>query len=157
MTFSDPLHQEGKWISSISPSGGACQFTGRAYHVSQQPNDYFVACHAKGTFSNFAFEVQLTITQGDCGGMAFRDYDYSYYYFTFCENSSYVLYKYVNDIITQTLFSGHSIAIHTGQGHQNKMAVVADGSSMTFYVNEQQIHQVQDSGYAFGRIALVAE
>jgi hypothetical protein len=41
-------------------------------------------------------------------------------------------------------------------GQQNKIAVVANGSMMTFYVNEQQINQAQDSSYTSGKIALIA-
>ena len=41
-----------------------------------------------------------------------------------------------------------------GQG--NKIAVVASGSTMTFYVNERQIDQEQDSSYASGSLGLVA-
>jgi hypothetical protein len=41
-------------------------------------------------------------------------------------------------------------------GHENKIAVVASGSTMTFYVNEQQIDQEQDSSYTSGKIALIA-
>ena len=41
-------------------------------------------------------------------------------------------------------------------GQQNKIAVEASGSIMTFYVNEQQIDQVQDSSYTSGWIGLLA-
>jgi hypothetical protein len=67
--------------------------------------------------------------------------------------------KYVNGRYSdaQQLYGDYqSSAVHTGQGQQNKIAVVASGSGMTFYVNEQQIAQVQDSSYTSGGLALVA-
>ena len=62
LAFVDPLSQESgsQWIS-----GKGCQFTRGAYHVSEQRSNYFKWCPASGTFSNFAFEVQLMIVQGD--------------------------------------------------------------------------------------------
>ena len=55
------------------------------------------------------------------------------------------------------LWTGWSPAIHTGLGQQNTIAVVASGSTMTFYANEQQIAQVQDSSYTSGSIGLIAD
>ena len=98
--------------------------------------------------------------QGDCGGMIFRsDDDGHFYYFHICENGTYKVFKYVDTIAAhaKALCSSSSSAIHTGLGHQNKMAVVATGSTMTFYVNERQIDQEQDSSYTSGKIALIAD
>jgi eukaryotic-like serine/threonine-protein kinase len=162
LAFFDPLSQAdgSQWNSySANSTGGACQFTGGVYHISQQPNGNFNWCTAHGIFSNFAFEVQLTIIQGDCGGLLFRSDGYGhFYYFHFCDNGTYKVFKYVDTIgaHAETLFSSSSSAIHTGQGHENKMAVVASGSTMTFYVNERQIDQEQDSSYTSGKIALIA-
>jgi eukaryotic-like serine/threonine-protein kinase len=157
LAFVDPLSQESgsQWSSSQG-----CQFTGGAYHISQQQSVYFTPCPALGTYSNFALEVRLSIFQGDCGGMFFRDDGNGrFYYFQICENGTYWVSKYVvkGDSDTHPLnFSGSSSAIHTGLDQQNKIAVVASGSTIKFYVNEQQIHQEQDRSYTSGRIALVA-
>jgi hypothetical protein len=163
LAFFDPLSQKdgSKWESySANGNGGGCQFTGGAYHVSQQPNGYFAWCFTTEIFSNFALEVQLTITQGDCGGMLFRfDSNGHYYKFHICENGTYQVSKYVDNIghHAETLFFGSSSAIHTGLDRQNKMAVVSNGSTMIFYVNEQQIDQEQDSNDTSGKIALIAD
>ena len=93
LAFVDPLSQESgsQWSSS-----GGCQFTGGAYHVSQQQKGYFTHCPAHGTYSNFAFEVRLSIVQGDCGGMVFRDDGNGhFYYFHICEDGTYGVLKYV--------------------------------------------------------------
>ena len=93
--------------------------------------------------------------------MVFRNNgDGHFYYFHICENGNYRVIKYVvkGDSDTNPLnFGASSSAIHTGLGQQNKIAVVASGSTMTFYVNEQQIDQKQDSSYASGIISLIAD
>lgn len=162
LSFFDPLSQEAesRWSShSTDGVGISCQFTGGTYHVSQQPSIGFGWCAAVGIFSNFAFEMQLTIMQGDCGGMTFRDGDTKgYYYFQICQDSTYAVLKYssYSSSDAQVLQWDHSSAIHAGLDQQNKIAVVALGSTMSFYVNERQIDQEQDSSYTWGHIALIA-
>jgi hypothetical protein len=160
LAFFDPLSQEGKWHPRDAGAGGLCQFTGGAYHVSELYRDYFGWCLADGIFSgNFAFEVQLTITQGDCGGMTFRDDSNGHFYkFVICQNGTYMVNKYADYSYTNSklLQVSNSSAIRTGLGQQNKIAVVAAGSKMIFYVNEQQIDQEQDDNNIPGKIALIA-
>ena len=162
LAFFDPLsHQDGSKWTSYGPDslGLSCQFTAGAYHVSQQRTDPFNWCPASGIFSNFAFEVQLTITQGDCGGMLFRmQGDGHFYNFTICQDGRYKVNKYISysGATTTILQESNSSAIRAGLGKPNKMAVVVTGSSMTFYVNERQIDQEQDSSYTSGKIALIS-
>ncbi len=161
LAFADPLSQANKWHSSSPNSnGGACQFTDGAYHVSQQDKGYFMDCDTEGVFSNFAFEVQLTIVKGDCGGMVFRDdYNGHFYNFLVCQDGTYKVSKYVSNkgSETETLRSGNGPAINAGLGRQNKIAVVASGSTMTFYVNGQKTDQAQDYSYTSGHLELVAD
>jgi DNA-binding XRE family transcriptional regulator len=158
LAFFDPLSQQrgSQWDASGPDSGGlSCQFTGGAYHVSAPLNPYLDVCPSLVIASNFAFEVQLTISQGYCGGMIFRADDQGHYYaFRLCEDGIYWVVKYGDG--TEPLYSGRSSAFHTGLGQQNKIAVVANGSTMFFYINEQQINQEHDSGYASGKIGLIA-
>ena len=159
LAFFDPLSQESgsKWSSHGSTDRG-CQFTGSTYHVStQQHIDYFRWCLADGIFGNFAIAVQLTITQGDCGGITFRDdSNDNFYKFTICQYGTYFVDKYMSASSPIALRTSNSSAIRSGLGQQNKIAVVASGSTMTFYVNERQVDQVNDSNYNSGKIALIA-
>jgi len=157
LTFFDPLSQEGRWHYRPDSRGGSCQFTGGAFHVSETRIGYFSWCLADGIFGNFAFEVQLTITRGDCGGMTFRDDGNGHFYkFLICQDGVYRVSKYMSNSDGTTLQSSNSSAIRTGLGQQNKMAVVASGSTMIFYVNEQPIGQEQGSGNTPGKISLIA-
>ena len=48
-------------------------------------------------------------------------------------------------------------AFNTGLGQQNLIAVVANGSTITLYVNNQQVTSVDDSTYSQGQIGVVAD
>ncbi len=101
----------------------------------------------------------MTIIQGDCGGMTFRYDDNGHFYkFSVCQNGIYKISKYISETgsDTITLQSKSSATINPGLGQQNKIAVVALGKTLTFYVNEQQIDQEQDSSYTSGKIELIA-
>lgn len=161
----DPLSQlDNNWDNGVDSSfGGACQFIQGAYHVSQsKPNANYLCkdLSISSDFSNFAFEVQMTITKGDCGGIVFRydDTKGSDYFFWVCQNGSYALVLYPNYTgnNTKTLSSGFSQAIHTGYNQSNVIAVVANGSSLDLYINNQRIGSANDTVYSHGTIALCA-
>src|SRR5262249_27495213 len=142
-------------------NGESCRFTGGAYHAIQESIRYDTTCSIEGDFSNFAFEVQLTITQGDCGGIRLsQDMENLFtYYFGICQDDTYMAkkYGYSGDHEVQTRSSiSSSSAIHAGRSQQNKIALVASGSTMTFYVNEQPIDHVQERSSVSVKMALIA-
>jgi DNA-binding XRE family transcriptional regulator len=162
LAFFDPLNQKrgSQWdTSSNDDEGTLCQFTGGAYHVrTPLGGGYFPECYPKGIFSNFALEVQLTVTQGDCGGVIFRADDVGHFYsLLFCQDGTYQVLTFFDNVShVAGLDSDKSSAVHTGLGQQNKIAVVANGSTLIVYANEHQISYVQDSSYTSGSIALIA-
>ena len=162
LAFVDPLNQpDDNWSNNSNSSQDGAQFTQGAYHISQSQNDHFYFSYASGDFSNFAFEVQMTITKGDCGGIMFR-YNFTaggLYFFSVCQNGFYWLdlHRDRSNNNIQALTSGSSAAIHTGYNQSNVIAVVANGSSIGIYVNGQQIGNVNDATYSAGAIALCAE
>jgi eukaryotic-like serine/threonine-protein kinase len=137
--------------------GGACQFAGGAYHVSQSNAQYISFCNAKNTnFSNFAFEVQMRIIQGDCGGLIFRYQDSNngtFYYFEICQNGTYTLFESYSNTLRD---NASSTAIHTGLNQSNLIAVSANGSTLDLYVNNQKIDSINDSTHSQGQIGVVA-
>jgi serine/threonine protein kinase len=161
LAFVDPLSQPdgSKWSASgVDSTGGACQFTGGAYHVNQEQDDSYKDCRATGTFSNFAFEVQLTIMQGSCGGMTFRDDSSGQFHsFHICQRGEYGVVQFSNSgSDARELQFDRNSAIHRGLGRQNTIAVVANGTTMTFYVNRQEVDQEKDRRYMPGVIGLIA-
>ena len=101
----------------------------------------------------------MTITQGGCGGLDFRDDGKgNFYQFVVCQSGTYAVYKYISGgSNTQTLSATSSSAITTGLGQQNKIAIVASDSTLIFYVNKQKIGQEQDGSYTSGYLGLVAK
>ena len=139
----DPLQNNsaGAW-QEYSPDnfGGSCVFENRAYHVIQ--TEEITYCKGiKTDFRNFAFEVQMTIIKGDCGGILF-DGDTSnldrpnfFYQLRVCQDGTYqVLEGY-----GKTLSDNSSHAIHTGLKQINLLAVVVKDNLISVYVNGQQI------------------
>lgn len=161
LVFTDPLNQEhgSQWLTS-SDGETTCRFEGGTYHIKPQ-GEYFKECNTSGTFSNFAFEVEMTITQGtqeSCGGIVFRDDEKGeFYYFAIYQDGKYDISRYADyGMFDHLLPYGHSSAIHTGLGQLNKLAVRATGSTLIFYINEQQVQQLQDRVYTAGNIGFAA-
>jgi serine/threonine protein kinase len=137
-----------------------CSFSEAAYHVSISQQNADNVCNPDNTnFTNFAYEIQMTFIKGDGGGIVFRE-DYTtenFYYFYFGQNGSYQLTRYSSNS-DQTLSHGTiSNVIHTGIGQMNVLAVVADGSTITLYINQQSIASVTDTTYSQGQIGVAAE
>ena len=160
----DPLSDNSKgyaWDASVH-TDGTCAFSGGNYHSSTQKTQFFYLCTAEVTdFSNFAFEVQMKILQGDCGGMVFRADSNSgkMYFFEVCQNGTYLFSRYLdftgNNV--KDLAGGSSATITTGLNQTNVFAVVAQGSTLSIYVNKQKIASASDSTFSHGQIGLFAD
>jgi eukaryotic-like serine/threonine-protein kinase len=158
----DPLSTitNSQWFNYTDSSfGGHCGFTGGTYHLSQTQTHRFYECASTSTFRNFAFEVQMRIISGDCGGLIFRSNSKGQLYLlSICQSGSYQFYMYPdfsgNNI--KTLTDGSAPAIHTGLNQLNTVAVVANGSQLDLYVNNQRIDSINDSTYSQGTIGMIA-
>src|SRR6266702_3279630 len=153
LALMDSLSQPFAW-------GDCGQFVDGAYQISSPSNSYIPCYDKQQTYSNFAFEVKMTIKQGDCGGLAIRaNSDGSQVYiFSVCQNSHYRFTKYVSfsgsDAVRLTY--GSSSAINQGTNQSNVIAVVANGGSFDLYVNGQKIDSTSDNTYSQGFIGLIA-
>ncbi|HZT98009.1 MAG TPA: CHAT domain-containing protein [Ktedonobacteraceae bacterium] len=156
LAFDDPLSKPYQWdVYPTDSSGGTCQFTNGTYHVSATKPPYSLSCPARVQFSNFTFEVQMTIIHGDCGGTIFREdvTGTKFYYFEVCSSGSYGLYLYLDNKVSKTLASNPSPAITPGLNQPMTIAVVANGSTLDLYVNHQKIDSVTDRAYTGGYLA----
>jgi eukaryotic-like serine/threonine-protein kinase len=162
LALNDPLKDNSNgyfWHEGAdSNNGGACTFTGGAYHASIMQQGEFHACDANGIFNNFAYQVQMTIIKGDSAGIDFRtdDTNSTYYHFTISKNNTYELVLGTGGL-GQVLTNGSDSSIHAGLGQQNTIAVVANGNTITLYANGHQLANVNDSTYSQGQIGVVAE
>ena len=142
------------WEDYLDTQGNGCQFTKGGYHAIEQQN-YINVCHLSTVVDNFAFEVQMEVIQGNCGGITFRDDTIiSAYHFEVCQDGTYKLYRF-DSTNSQTAFtSGSSSDIHTGLNQDNVIAVVAIGDKIDVYVNHKQITTIKDNKYQQGHVGL---
>src|SRR6266566_1913679 len=158
LTLYDPMNDHSNkgfgWDESTSTDGNKCQFTNAGYDVSS-PTIGYMECNANNIdLNNFAFEVQMTINAGNCGGIHFRNAGgLSNYDAQFCQDGSYSLWQENGN---GPLANGSTSQIHTGLGQSNIIAVVANGDELDLYVNQQKIAGAKDNSFYHGRITVYA-
>ena len=160
----DPLSQENQWQSYTDNTfGGSCTFKDNALQVKQWKTGFFYHCDEanNAVFQNFAIEVKMAITDGDCGGFVLReatDNNGKMYLIDVCSNLTYNILRYLSN--------DGSTAVNLAQGNMNKLAidfssvtiaVVANHSAFDLYVNHQKIASFIDNSYDIGTIGLVAD
>ena len=162
LAFQDALtsSSDAQWSSS-----SACKANATGYQVSiAQVGNFEFCTQVNSNFSDFAFQVNMTIQSGDCGGLIFREVDINNYYLMLvCADGSYDLGLFQNgkaswaDSLTQRPTSA---AINKGTGQQNVVAVVVQGNTFNLYVNNfsKSVDTFTDSSNTFskGSIAVVA-
>jgi hypothetical protein len=161
-TLNDPLSgQDGNnWDEGNSSGQGSCKFSGNAYHAGSQQSDNFYACFASTpTFSNLAFQVQMTIINGDYGGIIFRanSTNSHYYYFRIGKDGAYDLTVSTNNTFSgdRLLKSGNSPSIiKTGLNQPNLVAIVAKGGDLYLFVNQKFLDKASDNTYKSGQIGV---
>lgn len=174
----DPLTDDSKgyqWVPakpmSLPPSNGNCAFkpTGLDALVKGDENYvvYFHPCITTHTdFSDFAYEIHMTLLAGDCGGITFRGQGDAFYYFVICQNGRYRVVKYMQDPglgITPTpnlnpvLRDLSSQFINMNLNQDNLIALWVKGDQMKLYINGQFIDTIQDSSYTTGEIGVLVK
>ena len=159
----DPLsdnRQGHSWQEYVDTGGAACQFAGGAYHAVQPQKGHVQICFAKSTnFSNFVYEIQLTIS-GDYGGIVFcaDSANLKYYYFSIGRDERFYFRRYVDGdpAHAQGLLQGQAPFIHSGLNQVNLLAVVVQNGSIDLYVNQHEIGSYDDSSYTHGQIGVFA-
>ena len=103
LDFFDPLkdNSKGHQRSEQSFGNGAahCGFSGGAYHARESRARTFDFCTVQATtFSNFAFQADMTVASGDCGGLVFRldSANFKLYFFEVCQDGTYLFSRYLD-------------------------------------------------------------
>ncbi|WP_126595770.1 helix-turn-helix domain-containing protein [Dictyobacter aurantiacus] len=150
------------WQEGTNASDARCTFKNNTYVAYQPLTGYFHACIAQKTdYTNFAYEVEMTIEQGDFGGIVFRSedgIDGRFYLFRVHTDGSYWLYRFADNSIAHAtlLDQGTCKTFNQGLNQPNLIAVVAQNDVLTLYVNQREISSVHDGGYTHGQIGLLA-
>src|SRR5579872_6227073 len=137
-----------------------CEFTGIAYHAIIQRTTYLALCFAHATnFSNFAFQVQMTIIKGGAGGLIFRanTSGSEMYRFEVEPDGHYELISTdASNSVGRLTGTQYSTAIKTGLNQFNILTVIARENHIYLYINGQYVNDAVDTTYSIGRIGLFA-
>jgi len=164
--LNDPLSDNNgryNWMDkSTNTTGGSCAFMGSAYHVSETQSGYFNTCFAQNLqFTNFTYEVEMNISNGDAGGIVFRadSTNTKFYYLRFDQNGVFSLRLFVDGTgaTSRLLKSGFSPHIAFSPNETNTIAVVARNDTIDLYLNQQFLTSVTDSTYNQGQIGVTAD
>ena len=161
-TLSDPLSDNSNnnnWDTTSGAKASGCAFNNGTYHVIERQKGSFQPCLATATsFSDFAYEVQMTVDTGTQGGIVFRadGSQNSFYLFRIGVDGSYFLDLYKNGTATSTFANGYSAAITPGLGQQNTIGVIAVQNTLDLYVNQQYVASVTDSTLTSGEIGVAS-
>ena len=159
-TLSQNDTKNWSWIVYNNHKDSACEFTGGAYHAIALLTGYKYICPAYATnFSNFAFQVQMRIIKGDCGGLFFRGNSDAnqYYFFAVCQDGTYEFSRYdVPGEHTKLFVSSSSQLINTGLNQSNLIAILANQSQLSLYVNNTFVYGTNDGTYTHGQIGVAS-
>ncbi len=143
-----------KWDVLNYSGGGSCGYIGGAYHAIMPQADAFASCMAEATnYGNFLYQVRMTVlsgSQADGGGLIFRAAGNALYRLHIGIDGSY-------DLVTpaKSLISSSSAAIKTGLNQTNLVAIAAQGSTISIYVNGALITTLTDTTSSAGEIGLM--
>lgn len=144
-TLDDSLDsQHGAWTANQ-----ACVFTKGAYHtvaIMNAPTSS--ACFNKDhVYRDFIYQVQITFIQGSLGSITFRAIDAQHSYGFAISNNGFYFATLVEGTDGRPLTYGRSTFIKPGLNQPNFLAVLAHGSTFSFFINKQFITSVTDSTY----------
>jgi hypothetical protein len=149
------------WDVNDTTDGGGCGFNAGTYHATLFSKNFYFPCFARASnFSNFAFQVQMTINQGDEGGLVFRSNSNTdlaeYYLFSITQTGSYRLVVSKDSTHNTSLAEDASTTIKTGTGQPNTLTVVAKGNILYLYINKQYVGSASDNTYSAGVLGVFA-
>jgi hypothetical protein len=159
--INDPLTTESQWVTDKS----VCKLLSIGYSVTSQGPNYCNYDAPAHNFSDLAYSIVMTLHQGYMGGLVFRLNSDNYYGFYLTTKGMYqVLWHTNTDSGNDTSIDPanssfdsfkFSSAIRQGLEQQNTLSVLAQGTSLQFYINGQRVSSVQDSTYSSGTIGVI--
>ncbi|HLI07811.1 MAG TPA: hypothetical protein VKV40_14670 [Ktedonobacteraceae bacterium] len=153
LVFADSLNGTG--AQTWKPAIG-CTYSQGRYQVTSTMKQPLYVCLGPA-LNNFAFEVQMTIIQGDCGGIVFRGdmKNNVFYNYMVCALGVFSLAKYVGNNPGVSLIQPTSNQAINGDVNQsNTLAIYAQGNSIILYANGKRLGQILDNASAKGLLGL---
>ena len=163
LTLFDPLKDNSKghrWDEGTT-GASSCKFTGGTFHVTSGSKNVLNSCFANTTnFSDFAYQVELTIVKGDCGGLIFRadSTNSKFYSFEMCQDGTYSVLLFSSNSSSKYLLKlTTNAAIKTGLNQANVIAAIANAGTIQLYVNNISVDSVTYTTLRQGEIGLLAD
>ncbi|HET8841842.1 MAG TPA: hypothetical protein VFN35_10260 [Ktedonobacteraceae bacterium] len=151
--------ENNQWdVGRTDNNATGCNFVNSSYEVQEVRQGFLQQCFADATdFSNFVYQVSMTISTGDQGGIIFRGHKDKgqYYLFRIDTNGNYALDLYNGNKYT-SLLSGASSAILAGGGQSNDLAVIADKDSLSLFINTTYVGNIANKTLKSGQIGVAA-
>lgn len=160
LAFFDPMNK----LDSNLPNSAACAFQSDGYHVSIAKG-FLMPCYpGQGgpSYTNFAFDVQMKILKGDCGGLIFRldaTEGQKHYLFEICQDGTNGIYvnEGSNNAYKTVEQNAPVTAFHKGLNQTNVLAVVGNGQNFSIYINQQLTTSFTDATYGSGQVGVDAD
>jgi len=159
-TLNDPLNGQGSTHWQNFGNTGQCTFNSGALHATSTQQAGALCLYQGSTYTNFAFQVQMTFIHGDLGGINFRfdQTNHKLYFFAISPTGIFVLFSVQSGIAGQAnekiLAAQASTAINTAQNQANTLAVIARGIAIDLYINKQFVFSVNDSTSSSGMVGV---
>jgi hypothetical protein len=157
-TFSDP--SATAW-PQFDRSDLQCWVGDGLYNVFVKMSGYpntWVSPDLGQVFDNFRLDADVTAVSGtdDHGqGVILRKtYTFDFYTFEVCPLGTFALWKDIGDTHTIIQDWTTSSVIHTGKA-TNHLTVIADGSHLTFYVNETKVLEETNASISADAIGFI--
>jgi hypothetical protein len=166
-SLEDNTNPNVKWEESdITGNTGRniCAFYNGYYHAYDQDprNASYTDCEAQqSNFTDFTYEVQMIIVQGNAGGVFIRSQDsqspqFSYLFLIRSDGlcGLYAVLNTASGPYFKGLVGGTITHFNRGSG-ANTIAIVARGDQIDIYVNQIGIASVVDSTYRQGGVGVI--
>ncbi len=163
LNFYDPMTSDRFNWTTGSTNDATCTYTGGAYHVIGKKRATASPCLGSGilfsNYSNFVFEVDMTMISGTGGGIRFHISSVGSYNFVVYQNGHYELTTYdsYGNYHARLLGATARSTIKTGLKQTNSIAVVASGKQIDLYVNHVRIGGAQGNFPNVGSFGLIAD
>lgn len=162
LLLSDPLKDNSRGYEWDETTQGStsCGFSEGGYRVKALAQGAII-CNpeAKSLFlNNLTYEISLKVIQGEVEGMAFRFNQSNVTGYTFFIDTQHGTYSLNAANGTSTPFrgiiNGSSTVIRKGLKQSNVLAIVANNSIISLYINNQFIAKANDSTYSQGQLGI---
>lgn len=175
LVLNDPLtSNHNSWQEGADSTGitaGTCSFTDQGYKIGAPALEPTMCFENKDTYSNFTYQVDMTFTnigqRFSGAGIVFRGNvnTKEYYFFEIYASGNYSLQKCTVDAGCANPMDGYKLGkpalttFQQGTNVTNTLAVVADGNTITLFVNKQKVSTITDqisAPYSSGNIGVMA-